>query len=313
MRRSTFAVAVVAALAGIGVRLAMAQPVDPLNPRVKALVATQRVNAPTGNFTFIDAGVGIVGACTFNGGASVCTSDNATTGGFTFVDAGSGIVGGVSMNNGNAQLTRVDATTVQANYFDGGIVDAKLGFREMEAVPSIASYLSGAGSGSFALYTSDLWGFAGCGGACGAGYANGTLAFTWTNQVFGTGSGNSFNLGSDLKMTSGGTLRLTDQDAAPTLTGGCTAPTVTWANGSALFQVDVGSTCAGISTIVLTFGTATDGWECKCSNTTAPGTRVIDSSAWSTTTVTITNYSRTLGTAADFTDGTDIRCMCRGG
>lgn len=104
-----------------------------------------------------------------------------------------------------------------------------------------------------------------------------------------------------------------DDPTAPTLTGGCTSPSVTWNNGTALFQFDVGTSCAGISTISIVLPAATDGWECKCTNTTAAATRAIDSTAWSTTGITITNYSRTLGTAADFADGADIRCMCRGG
>lgn len=121
----------------------------------------------------------------------------------------------------------------------------------------------------------------------------------------------------NLRLTSlglriGGGL-VTDSATAPTLTGGCTSPSMTWNQGSTLFQFDVGTSCTGVSTITINFETATNGYECKCTNTTAAGTRVIDSSGWSATTVQITNYSRTLGTAADFADGADIRCMCRGG
>lgn len=103
-----------------------------------------------------------------------------------------------------------------------------------------------------------------------------------------------------------------DKATAPTVAS-CTSPTITWSNGTAAFQFDVGTSCTGISTAVITLPTVADGWMCECDNITAPTTREINASAWSTTTVTVTNYSRTLGTAADFTDGTDLRCMCRGG
>lgn len=110
----------------------------------------------------------------------------------------------------------------------------------------------------------------------------------------------------------GASQQVVDSATAPTLTA-CTSPTVTWNTGTAAFQVDVGSTCAGISTAVITLPTATNGWSCHCDSISAPATRTVDASAWSTTSVTITNYSRTLGTAADWADGADVRCSCRGG
>lgn len=95
---------------------------------------------------------------------------------------------------------------------------------------------------------------------------------------------------------------------------GCTSPTVTWSNGSATFQLDVGTSCTGVSTIGVTFPSgATNGWECKCTNTTASATRVIDHAAGTATTLILTNYSRTTGLASDYADGADVRCSCSGG
>lgn len=107
---------------------------------------------------------------------------------------------------------------------------------------------------------------------------------------------------------------VTDSSTAPTLTGFCTSPTITSSNnGTAMFQLDVGTSCSGISTGTINFPGAATGWECQCTNLTATATRNIDQNIGTQTTVVITNYSRTLGTAADWADGADVRCMCRGG
>ncbi len=100
--------------------------------------------------------------------------------------------------------------------------------------------------------------------------------------------------------------------AAPTGPVACTTPTITHGSTTS-FQADVGSTCTGVSTFAFTVPATTNGMRCTGDNITASATRVLAQSAgWTGTTVTMTNYSRTLGTAADFTDGTDLVINCVG-
>lgn len=99
---------------------------------------------------------------------------------------------------------------------------------------------------------------------------------------------------------------------APTIATGCTGEAMTWAAGSASMRFDVGTSCTGVSTAVITLpGTATNCWTCSCFNTGAATN--VRQSACSTTTATITNFGTSVATPADWTDGADIQCMCRGG
>lgn len=102
---------------------------------------------------------------------------------------------------------------------------------------------------------------------------------------------------------------------APSGPVACTSPTVTNSNGSAAFQIDVGSTCGGVSTLVVTLPAATNAWAgCTATHVNSPATRVVALTGSTTTSVTFTNYSRTLGTAADWADGDDVRVGgCIGG
>lgn len=99
---------------------------------------------------------------------------------------------------------------------------------------------------------------------------------------------------------------------APTTPVACTSPTVTWSNGTATFQIDVGTSCTGVSTLTVTLTASTNGWECTASNITTAA-RDVWATAWTTTSVTFTNTARTTGLATDFVDGADIRVKCMGG
>ena len=107
-------------------------------------------------------------------------------------------------------------------------------------------------------------------------------------------------------------VNLTFSSTAPTVIA-CTAPTMTWNNGTALFQFDVGGTCAGISTATVTLPTATNGWLCTCAHVTTPASFVVAQSSGTTTTCVVTNYSRTTGLATAWTDADDVRCSAVGG
>ena len=98
----------------------------------------------------------------------------------------------------------------------------------------------------------------------------------------------------------------------PSAITACTTPTRT--NGNTLSaQYDVGTTCAGVSTIVLTVTAATNGWECWGRTITNGGTHYMaQTGAVSTTSVTMTKFSRTTGLAVDFNDGEDVTVNCTG-
>ncbi len=104
--------------------------------------------------------------------------------------------------------------------------------------------------------------------------------------------------------------KLTFSDTAATVTTACTSPTVTH-GVSTSFQVDVGTSCTGVTTIVLGLPTASNGWECHGYNKTT-GTVYLQQSADTTASATLINYTRTTGLAADFVDGADLVISCTG-
>lgn len=129
-------------------------------------------------------------------------------------------------------------------------------------------------------------------------------------STFGTRFVNSY-IQVDTNINLAGPV-LTDTSTDPTVTAcsGGTAATITAANGSAAFQIDVGTSCAGESTAVFTLPAAATGWVCNCSSTTAD--RMIQQKAASSTTVvTMQNIVISTGANGDFTDGADLFCMCR--
>lgn len=99
---------------------------------------------------------------------------------------------------------------------------------------------------------------------------------------------------------------------APTVAAGfCTSPAIAASNGTAAFAVTIGTGCAG-STGSVTLPTATTAWVCTGFNVTAPATNVIGQTGGTTTTATFTNYARTTGLAANWTDSDSIRFQCTG-
>lgn len=101
---------------------------------------------------------------------------------------------------------------------------------------------------------------------------------------------------------------------APTLaSGGCTTPTAVTSNGTAAFSVGVGTSCSGSQPLVFTLPAATTGWMCVAKNTTnGAASAPAQTGAVSTTAVTITSFSRTLGTAAAWTDADVVVVSCMG-
>ena len=124
-------------------------------------------------------------------------------------------------------------------------------------------------------------------------------------SVAGTLAATNYRIASTLAI--GGT--------APTLaSGGCTSPSAVTANGTARFSVNVGTGCSGSQPLVFTLPAATTGWNCYAQNSSNAATSVAaQSSAISTTSVTITSYSRTTGLAQAWTDADVVVVSCLGG
>jgi len=98
-------------------------------------------------------------------------------------------------------------------------------------------------------------------------------------------------------------------NTAPVATTFCTSPSIPANNGTAAFTINVGTACA-TSVGTITMPTATTGWVCHFANVTAPASNVPSQTGGTTTTVTLTNYARTTGLAANWTDSNIIRAMC---
>ena len=159
-----------------------------------------------------------------------------------------------------------------------------------------------------------------------------SMNFYYGNQVRLTGavgsgawstpyafSGSTITGNSALALAASATLNINSRavytSTAPTISNGCTGEAMTWNAGTATFQFDVGTSCTGISTTVITLPdqvTANHGYVCRCDNLTTAARNIADT-AWSTSSITITNTDRTTGLAVDFVDGDDIRCTCSGG
>lgn len=127
----------------------------------------------------------------------------------------------------------------------------------------------------------------------------GTPAVRWSNLYLG-----EINMGVSSART-----WIASVPASPVA---CTSPSITHGNFIG-FQADVGTSCTGVSTFAFTVSATTNGTICKCDNISAPSTRNCAQTAGFTgTTVTITNFSKTTGIAADFADGADLVITCTG-
>ena len=130
-------------------------------------------------------------------------------------------------------------------------------------------------------------------------------------EIAGGGSAGVRFSGPYIAITSAGNV--TWSATAPTGPVACTSPTVTWSNGDATWQIDVGTTCAGISTLVVTLPAKTNANTCRADNRSNAATMQPAPTAWGTTSITFTNFSRTTGLATDWADGADIIVSCTGG
>jgi hypothetical protein len=104
---------------------------------------------------------------------------------------------------------------------------------------------------------------------------------------------------------------------APTIaSGGCTSPAVTWDNGTALFLLTIGSSCAGVKSLTLTMPAASHFWGCDANNNTSDAQQAsnyVIFRATSTTAVVMTSYDRVTGITEDFTAADTYLVKCLGG
>lgn len=232
---------------------------------------------------------------------SSCTGDGCvigdagveTTGRGVFGGAGIVSDGGVNIEFGGLNLRKLTAP----NYIVGWLPTAVA----TSAVPNVAVIPGIAYTGTDCIF--------------GVGNSNGTL--TWCVQ----GNGDTSQISGDIITGAGADIRaaraiysgttIAFHATAPTATTACTTPTITHGRATS-FQADVGTSCAGVSTFVIGLPTTTNGWNCVGNHLTSPATRVIAMTAQSTTSITMTNFSRTLGTAVDWADADDIAVNCVG-
>lgn len=107
-----------------------------------------------------------------------------------------------------------------------------------------------------------------------------------------------------------GFINLALSGTAPTISAGfCTSPSIPANNGTVAFTINVGSACAA-STGTLGMPTAANGWVCDFHDVTTPASNVVEQTGGATNTVTLTNYARTTGLAANFTSSDVIRAKC---
>ena len=97
----------------------------------------------------------------------------------------------------------------------------------------------------------------------------------------------------------------------PTIASGFGTSPAILATNTAAFRITIG-TGGTESTGVITMPAATTGWSCTFADVTTPASFVTDQSAYTTTSVTAVNYSRTLGTAIAWTAGDVLAVMCMG-
>lgn len=127
-------------------------------------------------------------------------------------------------------------------------------------------------------------------------------------------SGNVTVSSGNLTLTSGNIVygtKLLVSATAPTIASGFgTSPSISGSNGTAAFQVTVG-TGGTASTGVITMPAANAGWSCSAADVTTASTSVYltKQTASTTTSITITNYN-TAGTATAWVAGDKINLSC---
>ena len=143
----------------------------------------------------------------------------------------------------------------------------------------------------------------------GTGFASNGVAVVYINATTGIEAVEAFGFTAENNSGS----KVLDTNTAPSIASGFgTSPSISSNNGTAAFTLTIGTSTTGITTGTITMPAATTGWVCSCQNVTNPASFIVGQTGGSTTTITLTNYSRTTGLATDFTASDVIRIMARG-
>jgi hypothetical protein len=95
----------------------------------------------------------------------------------------------------------------------------------------------------------------------------------------------------------------------PTIGSGfCTSPSIVHATGTASFTIQVGTTCSGINSGTIALPTAPNGWSCSWIDIDASD--IVEQSASTVSSVTLTHFSMTTGNPLAFTDSDNIAGHC---
>ena len=189
---------------------------------------------------------------------------------------------------------------------------------------NIGTYNTAIGYNSGNVITSGYYNFL---GGVNAGLALTTGAYNVflgpnTGKMHTTGSGNIL-IGKDVAATSitasdeiniGDSLKSrrlirVSTNVAPVATTFCTSPSVVANNGSWGFTINVGTSCS-TSVGVITLTAATTGWNCFFNHSTSPELFIVSQTSSTTTTVNLTNYSRTTGLATNWVNSNVIIGSC---
>lgn len=283
MRRSVFVALVVGVFGGLGVQWALAQPVDPFNPKFRNVTVTNSLAVSN------DVTVGDDLTVTDTTKTELLDAGNINVAGRIWtnvLDAGAGMVAN-NLSVGGTVISNVASGSTSISLLPGAYISLDR--------TNNNSFIRGPTSGVIELSTGSV------------------VPGADSTTDLGSGSVQYRNTYSESYYRN---TQLTISSTAPTVTAcsGGTAATITWSNGTAAFQFDVGTACTSESTAVITFPAAATGWTCSCSSTTADRLvlqRVMPNA--STTQVTMQNIVISTGANGDWTDGADVACKCLGG
>lgn len=205
---------------------------------------------------------------------------------------------------GDSDHTSLQGSTLTYTFVDAGVIKAD----SITLGPVGGPRLVGVSSSRLDLYASAQVSF-----STPAGGTIGTFNILGSPAVDDIAVGANGSNGG-LRLGVSKVLALNSQPpSGVTACSGGSAASITWTNGTALFQFDVGTSCAGETTAAITFPTAAAHcWGCTCWDVGA-ATNIRTSACTSTTVTTITNYGTSVATPANWTDGADIQCTCHAG
>lgn len=133
------------------------------------------------------------------------------------------------------------------------------------------------------------------------------------NQINNVIVGASTPLAGSFTAITGTSYTLTallESTTAPVATTFCaTSPSIPANNGTAAFTINVGTSCS-TSVGTITMPSATTGWVCHFADVTSSASNNPKQTGGTQTTVTLTNYSQTAGTATNWTASEVLRAMC---